>query len=125
MGKTDLDAAYHFVNANSQIVVTSITIVGKLVFICMHPTFGTTPSPSEYTTISEASIGYGDNLLAYPAWDATNIQSPHQHLLPRGDYMPASYPLVKSDQLIVDIETKEASIDGFVDNIITITIYNP
>ena len=71
--KTDLDAAYHFVNANSQIVVTSITIVGKLVFICMHLTFGTTPSPSEYTTISEASIYLKNNILAKMAWDATNL----------------------------------------------------
>ena len=41
------------------------------------------------------------------------------------DYLPDSDPLVKADHPAVNIESKEASMDGFIDNIITITIDGP
>ena len=50
---------------------------------------------------------------------------PHRHLLPREDYLPDPDPLVKADQLAVNIEAKEASMDGFIHNKITITIDDP
>ena len=59
------------------------------------------------------------------SWDTTNLQSPHQNLLPTEDYLPAYDLLVKAYQLVVNIEAKEASIDGFIDEIITITIDDP
>ena len=120
-----LNYTYQCVHANIQTTSTCITIVVKLAFICMHLPFGTNPAPSEYTTISEASIKLGNYLLMEVSWDATNLQSPHIHLLPREDYLPASCPLVKAYQLGVDIEAKEASMDGFINDIITITIDNP
>ena len=54
-----------------------------------------------------------------------NLQSPHRHLLPREDYLSDSDPLVKVDQLSVNIEAKEASMNGLIDDIITITIDDP
>ena len=102
-----------------------ISIVGKLNFLCLRLPFGTTPSPLEYTTISEAEIDLGNDLLADTPWDATNLQSPHRHLIPREYYLPASDLLVKADQLAVDIKAKEASMDGFIYEIITITIDDP
>ena len=125
MGKTDLNAAYQYVDANTKIASTCISIVGKLAFLCLCIPFGTTIAPGEYTNINEAAIYLGKYLLAGALWDATNLQSPHRHLLPREDYIPASDPLVKVDQLVVNIEVKEASMYGFIYDIITITIYDP
>ena len=59
------------------------------------------------------------------SWYTTNLQSPHKHLLPREDYIYPSDPLVQAYQLSVNTESKEASMDGFIDYIITITIDNP
>ena len=75
--------------------------------------------------MSEAAIDPGNNLLLDTLWEATNLYSPHWHLLPREYYLPASEPLVKSDQITVDIKAKEASMNGFIDDTITITIDNP
>ena len=50
---------------------------------------------------------------------------PHRNLLPREDYLPDSDPLVKVDQLAVHIEAKEASMDGFIHDTITINIDDP
>ena len=91
----------------------------------MRLLFGTTLAPSEYTTISEAAIDLGNDILVETSWYATNLQLPRRHLLPREDYLTASDPLFKADQLSVNIKAKEASMDGFIDDIITITIDDP
>ena len=59
------------------------------------------------------------------SWDATNLESPHRHLLPREDHGSASDHIVNSEQMAVNIEAKEASMDGFINYIVTITIYCP
>ena len=58
IGRTDPYAAYKRVHANTQMVATCIEIVGKLAFLCLHMSFGTTPAPEEYTTISVFAIVY-------------------------------------------------------------------
>ena len=125
IGKTDLDASYRRVQANAQIASTYIAIVGKISFLCPRLTFGTTPAPEEYTTTGEGAIDLGNDLIVDASWEETKLQSPHRHLLPIKDYIPASDLLFKSDQLKVNTEDKEASMDGFIDEIITITIDDP
>ena len=41
----------------------------KILFICLHLTFGATPAPEEYNTISEAEICLGNDTLADTEWD--------------------------------------------------------
>ena len=89
IGKTYIDDAYRHVHANSQIAATCIAIVRKLDFLYLCLPFGTTPAPAEYTTISEAEISLGNDLLVDTSCGVTNLQSPHQQLLPMGDYLPA------------------------------------
>ena len=125
IGKTDLYAAYRRVYANSQIASTCITIVEKLVFLCLSLPYRTTPTPVDYTTISETAIYIGNDFLADTSWDATNLQFTHRNLLPREDYLPALEQLVKTDALAVNIKVKEFSMYGFIDDISTITIDNP
>ena len=90
----------------------------------MRIPFGTTPATAEYTTISEAAIYFRNGILADVPWDATNLQSHHRHLISREEHIPSSHPLVKVKQLAVNIEAKEASMDGFIGDIISITIDN-
>ena len=63
IGKTDLDAAYRRIHANAKTESTCIAIVGELSFLCLRLPFGTTPAPAEYTTVSEAAIDLGKNIL--------------------------------------------------------------
>ena len=88
----------------------------------MRLPFGTTPAPAEYTTISEAEIYFWNGIFANVPWDATNLQSHHRHLISREEYIPSPDLLVKVKQLAVNIEAKEASMDGFIGDIIAITI---
>ena len=99
-----------------------ISIVDKLAFLCLRLPFGTTPAPSEYMTIREAAIDLVNDLLRDEYWDIENINSPHRKLLPKEDKQQLANHLAKLDPLSVDITATEASMDGFIEDIITITV---
>ena len=61
--KTDLDAAYRRIHANAKTASTYLAIVDELSFLFLRLPFGTTHAPSEYTTIIEAAIDLGNDLL--------------------------------------------------------------
>ena len=63
IGKTDLDAAYRRIHANATTTSTCIAIVNELALLCLRLSFGITPAPAEYTTVSEAAIDLGNDLL--------------------------------------------------------------
>ena len=63
IGKTDLDAAYRWIHANATTSSTCIAIVDELAFLCLRLTFGTTPVPAEYNTVSEAAIDLVNDLI--------------------------------------------------------------
>ena len=59
------------------------------------------------------------------SWEETCRQLHDRHLLTKEAYLPSSDPLVKANQLEVNIKAKETSMDFFIDDIITITIDDP
>ena len=82
IGKTDLDTAYRQIHAHSHTALTCIAIVDKLAFLCLRLPFCTTTAPEEYTTISEAEIYLGNDLLQDQSWDTNDLNSPQRSLLP-------------------------------------------
>ena len=82
IGKTDLDASYLHIHANTKAASTCIAIVDELAFLCLRSLFGTTTAPAEYTTVSEAEIDLGNDLLQDQSWDTDDLNSSHQSLLP-------------------------------------------
>ena len=119
IGKTDLDSAYRLIHANAKTASTCITIVDELAFLCLRLPFGTTPVPAEYTTASEAAIDLGNDLLQDQSWDTDDLNSPHRSLLPPEEKQQSASHLAKIDPLAVEIIATEASMDGFIDDIIT------
>ena len=83
IGKTDLDAAYRRIHANAKTASTCISIVDELDLLCLRLPFGATPAPAEYTTVSEAEIDLGKDLLQDESWDTDDLNSLHQSLLPQ------------------------------------------
>ena len=84
----------------------------------MRLPFGTTPAPAEYTTISEAAIDLGKDLLQDQSWDTNDLNLPNRSLIPTEEKQKSSSHLEKADPLAVDITATEASMDGFIDDII-------
>ena len=84
-GKMVLDAAYRQIHANATTTSNCIGILDKLDFFCLRSHIGTTPAPAEYTTINEAAIDIGNDLLRDDYWDTNILNSPHRSLLPKED----------------------------------------
>ena len=122
IGKTDLDAAYRRIHAHAKTTSTCIAIVDELAFICLRLPFGTTPEQAEYTTISESAIDLGNDLLQDQSWDTNDLISPHRSLIPTEEKQQSASHLAKPDPLAVNITATEASMDGFIDDIIAITV---
>ena len=120
--ETDLDAAYRRIHAHANTASTCIEIVDELAFLCLRLPFGTTPAPAKYMTISEAAIDLGNDLLQDQSWDTNDLNLPQRSLLlPEEKHQSASH-LEKTDPLAMDIIATKASIDGFINDIITITV---
>ena len=122
IGKTDLDASYRRIHANSTTASTCIAIVDKLSFLYLRLTFGTTPAPAEYIIVSEAATDPGIDLLRDESWDTDDLNSPHRSLLPQEEKQISASHLATAYPLAVDITSTEASMDVFIDDIITITV---
>ena len=88
----------------------------------MRLPFGTTPAPVDYTTISEATIDLGNDLLQDKSWDTNDLNLPHRSLLPPEKKQKSATHLAKADPLAVEIIATEASMNGFINDIITITV---
>ena len=74
IGKTDLDAAYRRIHANATTVLKCIEIVDELEFLFLQLPFGNTPAPAECTTVSEAEIDPGNDLLWDKYWDTDDLK---------------------------------------------------
>ena len=120
IGKTDLDADYRRIHANGTTVSTCIAIVDELAFTCLKLTFGDTTSPEEYTIVSEATIELGNDPPREESWDKYDLNLPHRYYLPQEEKYQSASHLEMADPLAVDITATEASVYGFIDNIITI-----
>ena len=72
-------------------------------------------------TVSEASIDLGKYPLRDEYWDTEDLNSPHISLLPQEDKQQSTSHITKVDPLAANIISTEASMDGFIDDIINIT----
>ena len=90
----------------------------------MRLPFDTIPAPTKYATISEAAIDLGKDLLQDQSWYTDDLNLPHQYLLPPEEKQQPAIHLEKSDPLAAEITATEASMDGFIDDIITITVHD-
>ena len=74
----------------------------------MRLPFVTTPAPAEYTTVSEALIDLGNDLLWDESWDTDDLNSPHQSLLLKEEKQKSLSRLATADPLAVDTTANEA-----------------
>ena len=110
IGKTDLDAAYRRIYANGTTASTCIATVDELAFLCLRSPFGITPTPEEYSTVSEASIDLGNDLLRDESWDTDNLNSPHRSLLPQEEKQQSERHLETADPSVAVISTAKGSV---------------
>ena len=78
--------------------------------------------PAEYTTVSEPTIHLGNDILKDESRDTYDLNSPHIYLLTQEVKQHSTIHIATEDPLSVDITDTEASMHGFIDDIITIMV---
>ena len=73
-------------------------------------------------TVSEAANDLGNNLLGDESWDTDDLNSPHQSLLSKEEKQKPASHIATAYPLAVDITSTKASMDGLINDIITITV---
>ena len=103
-------------------VLTFIAIVDEQSFLCLRLSFVTTTAPAEYTTVSETAIYLGNDLLQDESWDTDDLNLSNRSLLPQENKKKSASYLTTADTLAVDLTAAEASMDGFINDIINIKV---
>ena len=122
IGKTDPYESYLWVQKSSQSASSWISVAYIILVLCLRLTFGTTKSLSQYTTISEVIIRLSNNLLQEPTCESKHLQFPNVKSIPPDHLLEYDISLGKFHNLEVYPQAKGKSFDGFVYELITLSI---
>ena len=86
--KIDYKSAYRRAHLNWETAIQSITQVEEYIHISLRATFGGTPCPYDWSTISESVTDLANLLMSLPDWDPLTIHSLLQHLIPPDSPLP-------------------------------------
>ena len=74
----------------------------QAIFLCLRLPFGNTPEPAEYTTVSEAAIDIGNDLLWDESWDTYDLNLQHQSLLSQEEKQKSANHITTTDSMSVE-----------------------
>ena len=126
--KLDFKSAYRRCHMHASTAVQSCAILPALqiALLMLRLTFGGTPCPYEWSTISELICDLATAIVTDDDWDPTNIAPPDHHLIPPHDFLPADIPFGQGKELIVDVEINDRGThDMYLDDIIGLGIDLP
>ena len=72
--------------------------------------------------VSESSIDLENDLLQDESWDINDLNSPNRSLIPQEDKQQSTILNVMVDSIDGYFTSTEAPMDGFINQIITITV---
>ena len=130
ISKTDLDSAYRRAHTTERPAAKSITwfqFQGHwMLLLCLRLTFGSTPRPSLFSTISESLTDLVNAILQCPNWNPDELSSPLEELYPPVLTLDDNIPFTRAKPLSISIkETSLANSDVFLDDIVKVRLDTP
>jgi hypothetical protein len=123
MNKTDVDAAFRRLHVMLLQALLCTTIVEDKAYILFRLPFGSSPAPSKFGLISEFVFDLAQAIALDDTWDPNKLQSPHAKDIPEVEESTAAKRM-QARPLLVTPTYKPISIDGFVDDIISLCVGN-
>ena len=126
--KLDFKSAYRRCHLHASTAVQSCAQLPALqiALLMLRLTFGGTPCPYEWSTISELVCDLATAILTDDDWDPNELYSLDQHLIPPSDFLPPDIPFGQGRKLIVHIDINDRGThDMYLDDIIGIGIDLP
>ena len=130
ISKIDLDSAYRRGHVNERVLMKSLMwlAVGgtQILFLCLRLTFGGSPCPSEWTSISEPICDLVIALLQCEDWDPHELASSLQEMYPPISNLSPDIPFGQSREMSVQLPALDCGqSDVFIDDIVTFGIDSP
>ena len=126
--KADFKSAFRRLQAAAELVQTMITTTKGLhgadtetviALLCLRLTFGGSPNPSIFNTVSESVTDVANTLLRCSSWDQNELRSSNSDLVQEPKYAPDNIPLAPGRPLLVDVPVDEqGKLDVFIDDVI-------
>ena len=124
--KHDLDSAYRRLHWHAKCALLCITIVQNLAYILTRLCFGIASGPSEWCVISETIVDYAAILMKDKTWNASELFNPHEDISSKIEYLDDSIKCENTKDIISkNIETTDSYVDGYIDDLLTITLDDP
>jgi hypothetical protein len=133
MAKFDLKSAYrraHFSGVSAlQSIATSRGLSvdddntdEELAYVSLCFTFGGSPTPSEFSILSEMIADLANVMIQHPAWHPRRLHSPFVSLTRnKPDLQPGDIPFAKSRQLLIDWNLNTfGTTEAYIDDIFTV-----
>ena len=127
ISKADIDSAYRRSHTNGKAAAKSLMwiMIGgiKLLIMCLRLTFGGSPCPSEWTSISEPVTDLANAILKCNDWDPDELSSDMVAMYPPTKLLPDSIPFAPAQSVIVNLPNDDkGKVECFIDDDITIGI---
>ena len=123
INKMDLDAAFRRLHVVLKFALLCTTIVNGIAYILFRLPFGSSPAPCNFCSISEFVIDAAQLLAQDTTWDPKTLHNPNKDKIPPpAQIYDDTITFDKASPLAIDIEDTSIYIDGFVDDIITVTL---
>ena len=123
--KHDFDSAYRRLHWRIEIALLCITIIENIVYFLTRLAFGITSGPSEYSMLSDLMADYANILIHDESRNISDLHSPNQKLFGKILYQDASVQIKKSKKLSVPVTSSKASVDGYIDDLVTLVLDEP
>ena len=117
IGKFDLKAAFRRAHLSPESALESMSTLDDTLLVSLRLTFGGAPCPPTWSCISESICDLANDLIACPAWNHAEIQSPIQTMIPPPERLPENVPLGKAVKLAVHFPREEiGKTELFIDD---------
>ena len=126
ISKIDYKSAYRRAHLNWKSAIQSITQVDEFLQISLRATFGGTPNPYEWCTISESVTDLANLLINTKEWNPKKLHAPIQDKFPSDEYLPDDVPMATSLPTIVSPPVDCCvKADVYIDDTPTIAVDDP
>ena len=123
VGKFDWRTAYRRAHLAGHSAAECITVLGDIALVALRLTFGGSPCPSLWCTISEICTDLANDLMTCDDWDPRELHSDHAHMIPPPCFISDDVPFASAKSLLVDVPVNiHGKADCYVDDISTICL---
>ena len=125
IGKFEFSAAYKQMTMWGHTSEASCTCHNEISYISLRITFGGSPCPPLWCSMSEIITDLANDILASADWDPSRTHSPHCPQIPKPNILDNNIPFAKSLPAEVAVTPlKHGKVDCYIDDVIPVIIHS-